>query len=81
MLILSDNQAQQLSGGCFSPLLRRGGGASRQRGISSWFRSNLLVLRAIITNVNQVNFAINLALNGGTVINNQVNVLSINARV
>lgn len=41
--------------------------------------NTFLRFQTIFTNVNQVNVAINLALGGGTVINNQANILSINS--
>jgi hypothetical protein len=81
MHVLSDHQAQQLQGGFFgssSQLGRtpRSGGHSLGR---LWY-STLLSLQAVFTNVSQINFAINVALGGGTVINNQANVLSISSR-
>lgn len=80
MHILSDDQAQQVCGGRFAPLANKSMGQRNSCGFGSWFRSSFLAFRSVFNNVNQINFAINLALNGGTVINNQANVLSIISR-
>jgi hypothetical protein len=81
MHILSDDQAQQLSGGRHGSLMSKGIGQHSHTGFGSLFRSSFLAFRSVFNNVSQINFAINLALNGGTVINNQTNVLSIFSRL
>jgi hypothetical protein len=81
MHILSDDQAQQLSGGHLGNPLSKGISQRSRSGFGSLFRSSFLAFRSVFNNVSQINFAINLALNGGTVINNQTNVLSIFSRL
>jgi hypothetical protein len=81
MHILSDDQAQQLSGGRIGSLLSKGTSRRSRSGFGSPFRCSFFAIRSILNNVSQINFAINLALNGGTVINNQTNVLSIFSRL
>lgn len=81
MHILSDDQAQQLSGGRLGSLISKGIGQRSSTGFGSLFRSSFFAFRSVFNNVSQINFAINLALNGGTVINNQTNVLSIFSRL
>lgn len=81
MHVLSDHQAQQLTGGSFrSPRsatpCRLGG-----RGFGMMLRYGFGALQAIFTNVNQVNVAVNLAINGGQVISNQANVLAIHSSI
>ncbi len=75
---LSDDQAQQLTGGSFRSFLSPAPGF-RGGGRFGWLlRNSRLVFQSIFNNVSQVNVAVNLALNGGTVVNNQTNVLTIN---
>lgn len=81
MLPLSDDQAQQLTGGSFSSFFNPSSGLRSNRGFGLFLRSSMFGLRSLFTNVNQVNVAVNLALNGGTVINNQANVLAITSRL
>jgi hypothetical protein len=77
MDFLSDNQAQQIRGGRFSASMARGQGPGRGMGMGLAWRNSFLAVQSVFTTVNQVNLAINVALNGGTVINNQANGLSI----
>ena len=81
MHILSDDQAQQLSGGRLGSFASKGFNQRSNTGFCSFFRGSLFAFRSVFNNVSQLNFAINLALNGGTVINNQTNVLSIFSRL
>jgi hypothetical protein len=81
MHILSDDQAQQLSGGHLGIPLSKGISQRRSSGLGSLIRSSFFAFRSVFNNVSQINFAINLALNGGTVINNQTNILSIFSRL
>jgi hypothetical protein len=81
MHILSDDQAQQLSGGHLGIPQNQGISQRRSSGFGSLFRSSFFAFRSVFNNVSQINFAINLALNGGTVINNQTNILSIFSRL
>jgi hypothetical protein len=81
MHILSDDQAQQLSGGRLGNFASKGISQRSNTGFSSLFRSSFFAFRSVFNNVSQINFAINLALNGGTVINNQANILSIISRL
>jgi hypothetical protein len=81
MYILSDDQAQELAGGRLGFLAYTAIGQPRSSGLGSFFRNRIIALRSVFNHVNQINFAINIALNGGTVINNQANVLSIISRL
>lgn len=82
MLVLSDVQAEQLSGGF-------GGGAmagarSRRGGMGVGRFSaggGFLSVQSIENTINQLNFAINIAVGGSTIINNQVNALSIESTI
>jgi hypothetical protein len=78
MHLLSDDQAQQLTGGSFRSFLSSSAGLSSRRGFGLLLSNSMFSLRSLFSNVNQVNVAVNMALNGGTVINNQANVLTIN---
>ena len=80
MHALSDDQAQKISGGRF---LRQLGTRPGPRSLTfgRFLRGGSLAIQSIFTNVNQVNLAVNVALNGGTVINNQANVLSISSSI
>lgn len=79
MHLLSDDQAQQLTGGRFRSFLSTSSGLRSRRGSGLLLSNSMFSLRSLFSNVNQVNVAVNLALNGGTVINNQANVLAINS--
>ncbi len=76
MVPLSDNQAQEIRGGRFSAAMARGQGPSRGMGVGLFWRTSFLAVQSVFTTVNQLNLAINVAVNGGTVINNQANGLS-----
>ena len=80
MLILSDRQAEQLCGGTGGGGLA---GARSQRGGMGLGRfstgSELQSFQSIENTINQLNFAINIAVGGSTIINNQVNALSLEA--
>jgi hypothetical protein len=78
MHLLSDDQAAQLTGGSFDHLWKAASGLPARRGIGALLWSSRLAFRGIFTNVNQLNIAVNVALFGGTVMNNQVNLLAIN---
>jgi hypothetical protein len=78
MHLLSDDQAQQLTGGRFRSFLSTSSGLRSRRGFGLLLSNSMFSLRSLFSNVNQVNVAVNLALNGGTVINNQANILAIN---
>jgi hypothetical protein len=82
MQVLSDLQAEQLCGG------RRGwalGGALNQHTGNGRVRlsasGGVLAFQSILNTINQFNLAINIAIGGGTVINNQVNALSIESTI
>jgi hypothetical protein len=79
MHVLSDEQAQTLHGGFFQSRPRTGYNPIGHQGPKGLWLNTFLRFQTIFTNVNQVNVAINLALGGGTVINNQANILSINS--
>jgi hypothetical protein len=79
MQVLSDEQAQTLQGGFFHSRPRTGYNPNGHQGFRGLWLNNFLGFQTIFTNVNQVNLAINVALGGGTVINNQANILSINS--
>lgn len=75
MQLLSDLQAEQLCGGRRGGLLARsswrdGQGAGRFGGGSQFS------FQSILNVVNQLNLAINIVIGGGTIHNNQANVLS-----
>jgi hypothetical protein len=78
---LSDDQAQQLTGGSFRSFFSSSSGLRSRGGFGLLLSNSMFSLRSLFANVNQVNVAVNLALNGGTVINNQANVLTINSSV
>jgi hypothetical protein len=82
MQVLSDLQAEHLCGG------RRGGamaGFGSRRGGNGLGRfsggGGLLAFQSILNTVNQINFAINIAIGGSTIFNNQVNALSIESTI
>lgn len=74
---LSDDQAARLNGGSFRSPWNRNPVHQPRKGIDLFLWNSRLALQAIFTNVNQMNIAVNVALNGGTVINNQTNLLAI----
>jgi hypothetical protein len=79
MHVLSDEQAQTLQGGFFGNRPWTGRSPISRQGWGGMWRKTFLSFQSIFTNVNQINVAINVALGGGTVLNNQANILSINS--
>jgi hypothetical protein len=82
MLVLSDVQAEQLSGGYRGGAMA--GARSRHGGMGLGRFSaggGLLSVQSIQNTINQFNFAINIAIGGSTIINNQVNALSIESTI
>jgi hypothetical protein len=79
MEILTDHQSELLSGGRrgFSAMSSRGGRGGSMSARSMPFGS--LSSQSIETTVNQLNFAINIAVNGGSVFNSQFNNLALDA--
>ena len=75
MYILSDDQAQELAGGRLGFLAYTAIGQPRSSGLGSFFRNRIIALRSVFNHVNQINFAINIVIGGGSIFNNQVNVL------
>lgn len=76
MQVLSDLQAEQLCGG------RWGGAHWSERGMRGGGRlgrllsgGGLVAFQSILNTVNQINFAINIVIGGGSIFNNQVNAL------
>jgi hypothetical protein len=82
MQVLSDLQAEQLSGGrrvrpFAAASLVAAPGQRSGRGIGRWFGGGRgFVFQSIQNTVNQINFAINIVIGGGSIFNNQVNVLT-----
>lgn len=82
MQVLSDLQADQLSGGrrgrpCAAMFPAPARGQRAARGFERWFAGGGgLVFQSIQNTVNQINFAINIAIGGGSIFNNQVNALT-----
>jgi hypothetical protein len=79
MHALSDKQAQTIQGGFFGNRPRTGHSPISPMGWGGMWRNTFVQFQSIFTNVNQINIAINVALGGGTVVNNQANILSINS--
>ena len=79
MHVLTDEQAQSVQGGFFDSRLRMGHSPISRQGPGRLWGNTFMRLQTIFTNVNQINLAINVAVGGGTVINNQGNILSINS--
>lgn len=79
MEMLTDHQSELLSGG------RRRFSAMASRGRRCWLMSarampfGSLSSQSIETTVNQFNFAINIAINGGSIFNSQLNGLALDA--
>jgi hypothetical protein len=78
MDLLSDDQAAQLTGGSFHHLWKAASDLPARRGIGALLWNSRLAFRGIFTSVKQLNIAVNVALFGGTVMNNQANLLAIN---
>ncbi|MEX0588789.1 MAG: hypothetical protein WD136_05990 [Cyanobium sp.] len=82
MLVLSDIQAEQLCGGFGRGALA---GAQSRRGGMGLGRfsagGGYLSVQSIENTINQFNFAINIAVGGSTIFNNQVNALSIESTI
>ena len=87
MQALSDLQAQQLCGGrCGRPFAASPAAAAQPAspighrwgsGRGRWFGGGrALMSQSILNTVNQINLAINIAIGGGVVFSNQVNVLT-----
>ena len=76
MQVLSDLQAEQLcgggQGGVMASLRSQQGG----KGLGRFSAIGLLSYQTITNTIDQSNFAINIAVNGGTIINTQINALS-----
>lgn len=75
---LSDQQAAQLSGGRLYSCWGGSRGYNPRRGLGFFLWNSRRMLQGIFNNVSQVNVAVNLAIFGGTVINNQANLLAVN---
>jgi hypothetical protein len=80
MQSLSDHESQQLLGGFIGTRNRTGRSLDNHNFWQLW-RSTTFAFQTIFTNVNQINIAVNLALNGGTILNSQANNLSINSMI
>ncbi len=82
MLLLSDFQAEQLCGGSGGGVLA---GTRNRRGGMGLGRfstgGDLQSVQSIENTINQLNFAINIAVGGSTIINNQVNALSLESTI
>jgi hypothetical protein len=77
MQVLSDLQAEQLCGGRMGRPLAARRGLRGCGGFGRFFGGGRgLVFRSIQNTVNQINFAINIAIGGGSIFNNQVNALT-----
>jgi hypothetical protein len=87
MQVLSDLQAEQLCGGHWGRPFAASPFAAAQpastnvqrcgSGRGRWFGGGRgLMFQSILNTVNQINFAINIAIGGGSIFNNQVNVLT-----
>lgn len=75
--VLSDLQAEQLCGGRWGRALMAAQGQRAGSGLGRWFGGGRgLVFQSILNTVNQINVAINIAIGGGSVFNNQVNALT-----
>jgi hypothetical protein len=82
MLVLSDLQAEQLCGGSGGGALA--GSRSRRGGMGLGRFSaggGFLSTQSIENTINQFNIAINIAMDGSTINNNQVNFLSLVATI
>ena len=82
MLVLSVLQAEQHCGGSGGVALA--GSRSRRGGMGLGRLSasgGVLAFKSILNTINQFNFAINIAIGGGTIFNNQVNALSIESTI
>jgi len=79
MEMLTDRQSELLSGGRrgFSAMASRGGHGVLMSGRSMPCGS--ISSQSIYTSANQLNFAINIAVNGGSVTNTQINGLAIDS--
>ena len=77
VLVLSDLQAQQLKGGNPGAFQANRLGRRINGGFGLFMRSSRTAFQPIVNTVNQVNFAINIAVNGGSIINTQINSLAI----
>lgn len=79
MHILSDDQAQQLKGGSPGAFQGKALGRRGNSGIGSLMRHNRMGFQSITNTVDQSNFAINIAVNGGSIVNTQINSLAIDS--
>jgi hypothetical protein len=82
MQALSDLQAEQLCGGRRGGAMAPWGSGRGGNGLGRFsMGSGLFAFQSIQNTVSQDNFAINIAIGGSTIFNNQVNVLAIEATI
>jgi 4-hydroxy-3-methylbut-2-en-1-yl diphosphate synthase IspG/GcpE len=77
--ILSDDQAQQLKGGNPGAFQANALGRRGNSGLGLFMRNSRTAIQPIVNTVDQFNFAINIAVNGGSIVNTQINSLAIDS--